>query len=328
MDDRARFDQSAAIDAALQRVLKQRQLVERLSSRGLPVDQAESLLSTMERVLDTLRQVDVTRRGPILQLFARNRLLRSLPPEVLDRLADGTTLVRFAPGQTLAPAGRRLAHVHFIESGVVAVVGSREAAAVEVGLIGREGIVGAALVFDAGPSPLSYVAQLHGEALRIEAAPLAEELEHNAELRRIFLRYSYVLELQYVAAAVANASLNVERRVARSLLMYSDRAESDELALTHQALATSMGIRRAGVTEAIHRLEGDHLIRAKRSSILVRDRDGLERMAAPFYGLAETSYASLFEELPDIGRSDMPGLAAPGPLAQPRPTGLGPVHRQ
>jgi CRP-like cAMP-binding protein len=94
--------------------------------------------------------------------------------------------------------------------------------------------------------------------------------------------------------ALVNSHLTVERRLARWLLMMHDRISGDEFDLTHEFLAAMLGVRRPGVTVALHMLEGRHLIRSTRSHIGIRDRAGLEKLAASGYGLPEAHYRRLF----------------------------------
>jgi CRP-like cAMP-binding protein len=110
----------------------------------------------------------------------------------------------------------------------------------------------------------------------------------------MMLRYAQALNVQTSGAAFSNAEHTVEMRLARWLLMCHDRVDGDEFKLTHDFISMMLGVRRAGVTTALHVLEGHHLIRARRGSITVVDRDALMTLADDAYGLPEAEYERLF----------------------------------
>ena len=194
--------------------------------------------------------------------------------------------------ETLAQPGQRISHVYFPESGIVSVVASN-VAEVEVGVVGREGCVGASIVLEVEHSSIEAYGQMPGEGLTLPAPILLDAAAQSRSLRRVFLRYTHAFWLQTAEAACATARHTIEQRLARWLLMCHDRADGDELPITHGFLATMLGVRRPGVTIATHVLEGQGLIRAQRGRITILDRARLECMAGSSYGAAEAEYESV-----------------------------------
>ena len=140
--------------------------------------------------------------------------------------------------------------------------------------------------------------QLDGEALRLPVAAFRAFLDGQPAARSTLLRYVHVFQLQTAQTALSNASHRLEERLARWLLMCHDRADSDEFVVTHEFLSLMLGVRRPGVTAAVHVLEGAGMIRARRSCIKVVDRAQLEAMAGESYGISENEYRRLIEALP------------------------------
>jgi CRP-like cAMP-binding protein len=218
-----------------------------------------------------------------------NRLLSLLGTE--DYLALQPYLRRRSvkSRETLAEPGQRVHHVYFPESGIISVVPSN-IADVEVGVVGREGCVGASIVLEVEHSWVKAYGQIPGQGLTLPAPILLDAAARSRSLRRVFLRYTHAFWMQTAETACATARHTIEQRLARWLLMCHDRADGDELAVTHRSLATMLGVRRPGVTIATHVLEGQGLIRAQRGRIAILDRANLERIAGASYGAAEAEY--------------------------------------
>src|SRR5947208_3199015 len=118
-----------------------------------------------------------------------------------------------------------------------------------------------------------------------------QPMRHSPALHARLLRYAHARMVQTAQTAYANAGFGIEARLARWVLMTDDRLEGEDLPLTHEFLSMMLGVRRAGVTLAIQALEASKLIRAKRGSLTVLDRAGLEALARDAYGVAEAEYA-------------------------------------
>ncbi len=183
----------------------------------------------------------------------------------------------------------------FPESVIISVVartlGGRS---IEAGLIGFEGMTGVSILMGDDRSPNETYVQLAGSGHVMAAADLRSAVEASPTMHRTLLRYAHTLMVQTSQTALANGRAKIDERLARWLLMASDRSEGPEMILTHEFLSLMLGVRRPGVTDALHRLEGEHLIRARRSSITIRDRGGLEAVANGSYGVAEMDYERLF----------------------------------
>ena len=161
---------------------------------------------------------------------------------------------------------------------MVAVSGGERRQA-EVAVVGREGITGLPLVLGVDRSPCEIFMQVEGDGQMISAEEFKLALKESDSILRQLLRYVHVFAVQGSYTALANAHGNIQERLARWLLMTQDRIQADELLLTHDFLALMLGVRRAGVTVALHALETKGLIETNRGSVTVHDRDGLEESA-------------------------------------------------
>lgn len=223
-----------------------------------------------------------------------NKLLATLSREDLIRLRQHTTRVRVRAGEELVAANQPFERVYFPESGVLSALASLRADRAEVGLIGCEGMAGSSLALDVDRTPMAVVAQLDGEAVTMAASEFRRLVGERPALHQRILRYHHVFGLQVTYTALANASLTIDERLARWLLMCSDRV-GDEIRVVHEFLAAMLNVRRAGVTNALHVLEGEGAIRSLRGRILIRDRAKLTGIAGSSYGVPEAEYRRLLE---------------------------------
>ncbi|MGI4878526.1 MAG: Crp/Fnr family transcriptional regulator, partial [Janthinobacterium lividum] len=195
----------------------------------------------------------------------------------------------------LSIAGSVIEDVYFPEDGVVSIVamgkGGRQ---FEVGVFGREGMSGTALILGADRTPHQVYMQIAGQSgLRLPATALAAVLEQSRAMDLLFRRYAQALLVQVSASAAAAAGHTIDQRLARWLLMCHDRMDGDELILTHEFMAMMLSSRRASVTEALHILEGERMIGTERGVVIIRDRAALESRAGDGYGAAEAEYKRL-----------------------------------
>lgn len=220
-----------------------------------------------------------------------NGLLRLMGEDVLGALGD-PPVVSLAMRQRLdGPEAKEFAY--FIEAGVVSVIADLEGKmAVELGIIGSEGMVGLNIVYGDAQDPYHTVMQVEGSAIRIEAERLRRLLDENEQARRVLLRFARAFSIQVASTALANGRSRLDERLARWLLMVSDRVGST-FAITHEFISVMLGVRRSGVTLAVQILEGKGFIRATRGSISIVDRNGLKAAANGAYGFAELHYARL-----------------------------------
>lgn len=282
-------------------VERQREMMGRAQAQGGRTDPARSLLRTMESVLEAMRRDRRLAARTAFRPFTRNRLLRALPPGDFARLAASLTPVRLDQDQILAGAHEPMDAITFVESGVVsAVVVARDGKTLEVGTIGFEGMVGLEIALGSSRSPLRYAVRFAGDGLRIDAGAFLALLDLSPELSGLMHRYAYLAHVQIALTAAAIGFASVEERVARWLLMYHDRLESPELPVTHDVLAAMVGVRRASVTEALHKLEGMRAIRSNRALIRVRNPCLLKEIARSTYGVGEAEYERLVPQPPSL----------------------------
>src|SRR5437762_13047546 len=168
--------------------------------------------------------------------------------------------------------------VYFIEAGFASVVANGTSKpSIEVGIIGREGMTGLAVVLGHDRAQHATYIQVAGKGLRISAAKLREANDHCTTLHRAMLRYANAFLLQTTTTALANGRSKIEERLARWLLMADDRIDGDELRLTHEFLSLMIGVQRPGVTIALQELERDGFIAHKRGVITILDRKALQK---------------------------------------------------
>jgi CRP-like cAMP-binding protein len=224
---------------------------------------------------------------------SKNQLLASLSPAdrgILQSYLQPHSLeLRF----TLEVPNKPISHVYFIEEGIASVVAVGEQQRIEIGIIGPEGMSGLTVVMGNHRSPHHTYMQAAGSALRIGVPDLREAMDASTSMRVQFLKYAQAFMIQTAHTAIANGRANVTQRLARWILMSHDRLAGNRLPLTHEFLSLMLGVRRAGVTEAVHTLVGKKLVSAQRGSITVLDRKGLEKIAGGYYGLPEAELKRL-----------------------------------
>jgi CRP-like cAMP-binding protein len=229
----------------------------------------------------TLRDVAVAENHLIALLPRRDRasLLATCEPVELD---IGTLLC--SPGETTS-------HVYFPGDCVISLVTAVAAEpGLEVGMVGREGMLGAQLALGVVATPLHALVQGAGTAWRVAAAPFHRELSSSKALQVSLNRYVYVLMAQLAISAACTRFHNVEPRLARWLLMTQDRMRCASFHLTHEFLAHMLGVRRVGITGAASDLQRQGLIRYRRGDITVLDRMGLEAAACSCYAADRRAY--------------------------------------
>jgi len=226
-----------------------------------------------------------------------NRLLAALSASDQTRLEPHLTAVKLNLKQLLERPNKAIQDVYFLDSGIASVVAVQaDDTEVEIGLIGREGMTGSAVLLGGDRSPHSTYIQAVGSARRIAADPLRKAVQESPSLARLLLGYVQAFTVQTAHTAVANARARLPERLARWLLMAQDRIGGNTLPLTHEFLALMLGVRRAGVTETLHVLTRRRLIKPSRGQIEVLNRKGLESVAGGYYGLPEREYQRLMAQ--------------------------------
>jgi len=227
-----------------------------------------------------------------------NLLLRGLPPDVYERIAAALEPVDLPHGHTVVPPSGMLEHFHFITNGLISLLYETEdGESAEIAIVGREGGIGLSLVMGGRPFPAQAVVQMPGTAWLLRADILRREFEQEPVVRGIILLYTQALMTQMAQTVVCNRHHSVELQLCRWILLSLDRLSINELHMTQEMIAHMLGVRRAGVTEAVARLQEAGLIERQRGQISVRDRSGLEARACECYAVIKQAYRTLEEDL-------------------------------
>ena len=230
------------------------------------------------------------------QSTVRNRLLKVLSADDFALLQPHLQPMATKLRQTLITPYEPVTQVFFPEVGYTSIVAEGSGGRVEVGLVGREGLVGASpVLLDSGTTPFHEFIQYPGEVLAIDAVSFCAAVDHSPTLRKLMLRYIQTKLVQARHTAYMNGAYNMDVRLARWLLMCHDRLDGDEIEVTHEFIAMMLGVQRSGATLAVQTLEGNRLIKAVRGRVTIRDRDGLVALADGSYGTTEAEYARLIE---------------------------------
>jgi CRP-like cAMP-binding protein len=216
--------------------------------------------------------------------MADNRILSRLSRADLNLLEPHLKPVDLPVRKQLEARKKRIDHVYFIESGFASVVanGSKKPS-IEVGIIGREGLTGLAVVLGDDRAQHETYMQVGGKGRRISAAHIREAIEKSTALHRALLQYANAFLKQTTSTALANGRSKIEERLARWLLMADDRIDGDEVPLTHEFLSLMLGTQRSGVTIAIEALRGEGLIATRRGAIAILDRKAMEKRSNGTY---------------------------------------------
>ncbi len=225
---------------------------------------------------------------------AENHLIELLPRKDRLSLLAACETVPLVMSEVLSEHGAPTRHVYFPTQGFISLVAPIDGSpGVEVGMIGREGMLGAQMTLGVTIAPLHSLVQGPGEARRIGAAAFKRELAHSAPLRRDLGRYLYVLMAQLATSAACLRFHQIGPRLARWLLMSQDRAHADRFHVTQEFLAYMLGVRRVGITKAAGVLQRDGLIQYHRGDFTVLDRSGLEAASCGCYAADQLAYETL-----------------------------------
>jgi CRP-like cAMP-binding protein len=228
----------------------------------------------------------------------QNHLLAALPTKEFETLARHLELVPMLLGEFLYEPSTQLEYAYFPTTAIVSLQYVMESGATaETAGVGYEGVVGISLFMGGGTTPSSAVVQTAGHAYRLNKSVLIQEFNRAGILQKLLLRYTQALITQMAQTAVCNRHHSVVQQLCRWLLLTLDRLPSNELVMTQELVASMLGVRREGVTEAAGKLQHAGIISYRRGHITVLDRSGLEAQTCECYAVVRKELDRL---LPDV----------------------------
>jgi CRP-like cAMP-binding protein len=228
----------------------------------------------------------------------QNHLLAALPTAEFEPLAAHLELVSLPLGKMLYEPGGQLHHAYFPTSSIVSLHYVMESgASAETAGVGNEGVVGISLFMGGETTPSSAVVQTAGHAYRLERRVLKQEFDRAGLFQRLLLRYTQALLTQMAQTAVCNRHHSLEQQLCRWLLLTLDRLPTNELVMTQELVASMLGVRREGITEAAGNLQRAGYISYRRGHIAVLDRAGLETHACECYAVVRKELNRLLSDV-------------------------------
>lgn len=224
----------------------------------------------------------------------RNLLLASLPAADFERLAPELEPAQLLVGDVVCEPGATMSHALFPATAIVSLQYVMEnGASAEIAGVGREGMVGVQVFTGGESSPSRSVVQTGGLAWRLRQAVLVDEFNRGGALMRLLLRYTQALIAQMSLTAACNRRHSLEQQLCRWLLLTLDRLAGNELVMTQELIASMLGVRREGVTEAAGRLQRAGIISYRRGHITVVARTALETRVCECYGQVRDEFERL-----------------------------------
>jgi CRP-like cAMP-binding protein len=228
----------------------------------------------------------------------QNHLLAALPPAEFDRLAPNLELVPMLLGQVLYEPGGEMQHAYFPTTAIASLHYVMESgASAETAGVGNEGVVGISLFMGGDTTPSSAVVQAAGHGYRLDSRLLKQEFCRAGAMQSLLLRYTQALITQMFQTAACNRHHSVEQQLCRWLLLTLDRLPSRELVMTQELVASMLGVRREGITEAAGKLQLAGIVRYRRGHLSVLERSGLESRACECYAVVKTELARLLSDV-------------------------------
>ena len=241
------------------------------------------------------------RRAPPPVIPVRNDILAALIATEYKRLLPRLEHVTLKSGEIIYRADQDIDAVYFPEEAVVAMVDTTDdRRTVEVGIIGREGIVGINIFLGGVVTPDRAIVQLSGGAFRMESKDLQKEVRFGSPLQRLLLDYTRVFVAVISQSVACSQHHKIEQRLARWLLTMNDYAGSREFMMNHQSIAAMLGTRRVSITEAARRFQADALVSYRRGRMTVVNKPGLREKSCECYGFIRQQYQSLQAEMPRL----------------------------
>ena len=222
--------------------------------------------------------------------------VNQLPRAEYHRLLADLQLVQLNPGEILYQSPETIQHVYFPERGLISLITILETGAtIEVGRVGTKGMVGIAPILGSDSSINSAMVLIAGSAFKLPVATFKQEFNRGGELQRLLLLYVQALLTQVMQNAACYSQHKIEQRLARLLLSVHDCLQQNHFALTQELIATMLGVRRAGVTNAANYLQKSAIIHYRRGNITIIDREALEKTSCECYWAIKTEFSRLFD---------------------------------
>jgi CRP-like cAMP-binding protein len=215
----------------------------------------------------------------------------------MEALAAHLELVPMLLGDRVYEPGGQLQHAFFPTTAIVSLhYVTMSGASSESSGVGNEGVIGISLFMGGDTTPSSAVVQTAGHAYRLERRVVKQEFDRAGLLQRLFLRYTQALIAQITQTAVCNRHHSLDQQLCRWLLLTLDRVPSRELTMTQELIASMLGVRREGITEAAGKLQRAGYIRYRRGHISILERSGLETHACECYGVVKKEWGRLLSD--------------------------------
>lgn len=227
---------------------------------------------------------------PLPSAFKKNLILGALRDKEYEHFYPYLEPIALAQGTTLYGAGDTARHAYFLVSGMISLLAiTEDGQAIEVGMVGNEGMVGLPIVLGFNIVPHLVVTQLPCTAVRIRTDRLKAEFNLGGQLHDLLLRYTETLITQLSQSASCNMFHTVRERLCRWLLIARDRVQSDTLCLTQEFMSQMIGTPRTSVTAIAGSLQREGLVNYRRGKIVILDRAGLESASCECYGIVKES---------------------------------------
>jgi CRP-like cAMP-binding protein len=233
-----------------------------------------------------------------------NKILAAIDRPEYQQFFSQLEHVSLSQGEVIYEPDTQIEYVYFPETAVFSMLVTMEdGSTAEVGPVGDEGLVGLNIFFEADTSPTRVIVHVAGSAMRVRADVLRRELRSGkSAMPRLLLRYAQMLLAMTAQGSACNKLHSLEQQLARWLLMMHDYV-GGELLLTHDLIALTLGVRRAGVTEAALALKDTELIDYQRGRIRILDREAMQARACECYEVIKEEYDRLYADLPGLPSS-------------------------
>jgi len=231
--------------------------------------------------------------------ITQNNILNLLPDATYSAWEPYFESVELPMGQVLYDPSSTLSHMYFPTSAIVSWVYMLEnGATTEIAMTGREGVLGMYMLMGGGKTQNQGIVQTAGQAIRLPVQVVLDTFSQGHEVQSIFWLFTRALITQMAQIAVCHRHHTLDQQLCRMLLLTLDRIDGDTIVMTHEVMASLLGVRREGVTMAAQKLMHEGIIRYARGRITVLDRARLAQRACECYGVIHQEYERLLPQSP------------------------------